>query len=221
MIPISAAYAGLQVIYVIMMYISVYPVVITMKNSNVYEERSLGIYADDPQPDADPEDSGTYSALGTALRRTLSFQSVGVNATPDKEDTVSFISQQIRSQLAHDLWWLALAVFAITVIETRHFLENPTTFNVFNVLFEVVSAYGTVGISVGLPTQKYSFSGAWNTGSKIILCLLMLREDIVACRLLWTEPSDSLARSWSQMKRRIIRFGWEGHSSMMPKGKHC
>jgi len=161
--------------YVIMMYISVYPVVITMRHSNVYEERSLGIYADDPQPDADPEESGTYSALGTALKRTLSFQGVGVKATLDKEDKVSFISQQIRSQLAHDLWWLALAVFAITTIETGHFLEDPTTFNVFNVLFEVVSAYGTVGISVGLPTQNYSFSGAWNTGSKLILCLVMLR----------------------------------------------
>ena len=33
---------GLQVLYVIMMYISVYPVVITMRHSNVYEERSLG-----------------------------------------------------------------------------------------------------------------------------------------------------------------------------------
>ncbi len=40
---------GLLILYVIMMYISVYPVVITMRNSNVYEERSLGIYADDPQ----------------------------------------------------------------------------------------------------------------------------------------------------------------------------
>ncbi|KAI7573971.1 TrkH-domain-containing protein, partial [Hortaea werneckii] len=32
---------SLQVLYVVMMYISVYPVVITMRNSNVYEERSL------------------------------------------------------------------------------------------------------------------------------------------------------------------------------------
>lgn len=39
---------GLLILYVIMMYISVYPVVITRRNSNVYEERSLGIYADDP-----------------------------------------------------------------------------------------------------------------------------------------------------------------------------
>lgn len=175
-IPISAAYAGLQVMYVIMMYISVYPVVITMRHSNVYEERSLGIYADDLKRDSDPEESGTCSTLGTALMQSLSFEGVGVRTAPNKkEDRISFVSQQIRSQLAHDLWWLALAVFVITTIETGHFLGDPITFNVFNVLFEVVSAYGTVGISTGLPDQNYSFSGAWNVGSKLVLCLVMLR----------------------------------------------
>jgi Trk-type K+ transport system membrane component len=35
--------------------------------------------------------------------------------------------------------------------------------------------YGTVGISVGLPDQAYSFCGAWHTLSKLILCAVMLR----------------------------------------------
>jgi Trk-type K+ transport system membrane component len=164
----------------IMMYISVYPVVITMRHSNVYEERSLGIYADDPRRAGNLEDVEARSIIDTAtttLRRTFSLQGVGVPAVPqdEKQGRISFISQQIRSQLAYDLWWLALAVLLITIIETRNFLVDPVTFNVFNVLFEVVSAYGTVGISVGLPDQNYSFSGAWNPGSKLVLCLVMLR----------------------------------------------
>jgi Trk-type K+ transport system membrane component len=171
--------------YAIMMYISVYPVVITMRHSNVYEERSLGIYADDPKMAADLEESDLYSAprrqtvLGTALKRTFTLHGVGARVVPpgksDEEDRVSFVSQQIHSQLAHDLWWLVLAVFAITTIETSHFLSDPVTFNVFSVLFEVVSAYGTVGISLGLPNQNYSLSGAWHPGSKLVLCLVMLR----------------------------------------------
>lgn len=48
-VPVPGLRIGLLILYVIMMYISVYPVVITMRNSNVYEERSLGIYADDSQ----------------------------------------------------------------------------------------------------------------------------------------------------------------------------
>ncbi|KAK0641847.1 cation transport protein-domain-containing protein [Cercophora newfieldiana] len=179
-IPISAAYPGLQVMYVIMMYISVYPVVITMRHSNVYEERSLGIYSNDPRQMENQDDSESRSILGTAgtaLRRTISFQGVGVPRIPpdEKQGSINFISQQIRSQLAHDLWWLALAVLLITISETKNFLVNPVAFNVFNVLFEVVSAYGTVGISVGLPDQNYSFCGGWNTVSKLVLCLVMLR----------------------------------------------
>lgn len=77
--------------------------------------------------------------------------------------------------MTHDLWLLVLAVFTISVIETRHFLEDPVTFSTFNILFEVVSAYGTVGISTGLPTAAYSFSGGLYTGSKLVLCLVMLR----------------------------------------------
>ena len=45
---ISDMQLGLQVIYTGMMFIAIYPVIITMRNSNVYEERSLGIYEDKP-----------------------------------------------------------------------------------------------------------------------------------------------------------------------------
>jgi hypothetical protein len=67
-----------------MMYISVYPVVITMRHSNVYEERSLGVYADDPRR-ANAEGPETHSLLGnasTALRKKFSFQGVGVPVAP-------------------------------------------------------------------------------------------------------------------------------------------
>ncbi|KAJ4188333.1 hypothetical protein NW767_011995 [Fusarium falciforme] len=77
--------------------------------------------------------------------------------------------------MSHNIWWLVLAVLVITTIETSHFLAGPVAFSVFNIMFEVVSAYGTVGISVGILRDAYSFSGAWHTGSKLVLCLVMLR----------------------------------------------
>ncbi len=88
---------------------------------------------------------------------------------------VDFVSHQVRSQLSHDLWWLVLAVLVIAIIETRHFLEDPVHWSVFNVVFEVVSAYVCVGITVGVPADAYSFSGGWYPGSKLVLCLVMLR----------------------------------------------
>lgn len=224
-VPISQVYIGLQILYVIMMYISVYPVVITIRHSNVYEERSLGIYSGDESTvsDSDPElaaggpdlesqpTNGVLSLasplmrrlsrstaavdIGKVFQRTFTMNGVGVpptghrNSKLDKflgshrldgsgsnpNSRISFISQQIHGQLAHDIWWLVLAVLVIATIETSHFLEDPVTFSVFNIIFEVVSAYGTVGISVGIPTDAYSFSGAWYTGSKLVLCLVMLR----------------------------------------------
>lgn len=45
----------------------------------------------------------------------------------------------------------------------------------FSVIFEVVSAYGTVGLSLGVPYADYSFSGAWHVLSKLVLLTVMLR----------------------------------------------
>ncbi|KAI0449080.1 TrkH-domain-containing protein [Xylaria acuta] len=190
-VSIPTLYIGLQVLYVIMMYISVYPVVITMRHSNVYEERSLGIYDsrhdyDDDFPSRPMSRSrteGNGELLGGLLRRALSeWHGVGAVSNPQyaerdglAQSRISFISHQIRGQLSHDLWWLVLAVLLIMIIETRHFLEDPITFSVFNVVFEVVSAYGCVGISIGFPNEAYSFSGGLYPGSKLVLCAVMLR----------------------------------------------
>ena len=153
-----------------MMYISVYPVVITMRNSNVYEERSLGIYADESRPsEDDPGDESTRSKLLGGLRRRLTGQSV------PKESRGYFVRQQLRGQLAHDLWWIVLAVLFITITETGQFESDPVDYSVFNVIFEVISAYGCVGISVGLPNVAYSFCGGWHVLSKLILCAVMIR----------------------------------------------
>ncbi|KAF2100202.1 TrkH-domain-containing protein, partial [Rhizodiscina lignyota] len=147
-VPIPSTRISLQVLYVVMMYISVYPVVITIRNSNVYEERSLGIYADDPAGSPD---------------------------TNHKHEKSYFVQQQLRAQLAHDLWWLVLAIWLITIIEGGQFERDPADFSVFNVIFEVVSGYATVGISVGVPNNAYSFSGSWHVLSKLILCAVMIR----------------------------------------------
>lgn len=176
--------------------VSVYPVVITMRHSNVYEERSLGVYAGEQEASRfDPEvgsmhvvsqgsavDAGESKRrpvveLGQALQRAFSpWHGVGVVGPSTSAPTrMSFISQQIHGQLAHDIWWLVLAVLVITTIETAHFLGDPVAWSVFNVIFEVVSAYGCVGISVGVPYDHFSFCGGWHPSAKLVLCLVMLR----------------------------------------------
>ena len=46
-VGISSLRIGTQILYTVMMYISAFPVAMTIRTTNVYEERSLGIYAKD------------------------------------------------------------------------------------------------------------------------------------------------------------------------------
>jgi Trk-type K+ transport system membrane component len=175
---------SLLVLYTVMMYISVYPVVITMRNSNVYEERSLGIYAEEDDPaqrekeekEADADNNNLKPGL---IRRATgaiqnNFTAAGGGAKSN-ENNHNFVRQQIRAQLAHDIWWVVLGIFLIMIIEANHFEADPKVFSVFNYIFEIVSAYSCVGMSLGVPWAAYSFSGTWYTLSKLILCAVMLR----------------------------------------------
>ena len=157
-VSISTLRIGVQVLYVLMMYISVYPVVITMRNSNVDEERSLGIYTEDIQNPSkkSEEDARPSSRVAQSARRY-------------------FVKQQLRNQLAHDLWWIMMTILVIMCIEAGNFERDPITYSVFNVAFEVVSGYACVGVSTGLPNESYSLSGGWHICSKLILVAVMLR----------------------------------------------
>ncbi|KAL8643863.1 MAG: hypothetical protein Q9226_008073, partial [Calogaya cf. arnoldii] len=58
----------------------------------------------------------------------------------------------------------ALQVFYIVVI-----------FLIFNILFEVTSGYGTVGLTTGVPYDTYSLSDAFHKLSKVIMLFVMDR----------------------------------------------
>lgn len=130
-----------------MMYISVFPIAISIRRTNVYEEKSLGVYGS-------PSDDDTNS---------------------DGQEK-SYISSHLRRQLSFDLWYVFLGLFIICIIEGNH-LENINdyAFTVFSVLFEIVSAYGTVGLSLGYPDSNTSFSGQFSTLSKLIIIAMQLR----------------------------------------------
>ncbi|TVY35339.1 Potassium transport protein [Lachnellula subtilissima] len=162
-IPISSLRIGMQALYLAMMFVSVYPVVFAMRSSNVYEERSLGIYANELLPEKSEIFSGpNYGDEDTVIPhapRTRAY----------------YLQQEVRKQLGHDLWFPMATAILILWIETGSFDRDPTTFSAFNILFESVSAYAGVGLSTGLQDQAYSLCGEFHIASKLILCLAMLR----------------------------------------------
>ncbi|KAJ5998079.1 hypothetical protein N7499_005541 [Penicillium canescens] len=199
-VTIADLHQGLLVLYVLMMYVSAYPVTLTMRNTNVYEERSLGIYAHDETPET-PANTSRSNVVMDLIRHQL--------GRPGLSETSRgyFVHQQIRSQLSHDIWWIALAVFFIAIAESDHYTSDPVAFSTFNIIFEVVSAYGCVGVSLGFPGMNYSFCGAWHTISKLILAAVALRGRHrglpVAIDKAIMLPSESLA--WAEEEDAVLR----------------
>jgi potassium uptake Trk family protein len=143
---------AVQFLYIVMMYISAYPVAMSVRNTNVYEERSLGLYNEEPADTAEPQTGGAR-VWG------------------------NYLAAHARRQLAFDIWWLGFALWLICIIQKKD-IQDPNTdgyFTVFNCLFELTSAYGTVGLSTGTPNANYSLSGEYRTLGKLVVIAVMLR----------------------------------------------
>ncbi|KAF8510124.1 potassium transporter [Hysterangium stoloniferum] len=169
-VSISSLSPAVQFLYMVMMYIAVYPVAMTIRSTNVYEERSLGVFDLAPvEQDEEPELSGTRSEkLGKYLNWHLHRQlSIG---------TYGNLSLRLSLSGNSDIWWLVWAVFLICILERRNLLdEDKKWFDMFRVLFELVSAFGGIGLSLGLPTDNVSFSGALGPLSKLVVIVIMVR----------------------------------------------
>ncbi|PCH35574.1 hypothetical protein WOLCODRAFT_91613 [Wolfiporia cocos MD-104 SS10] len=152
-VTLAALAPAVKTLYVVMMYVSVCDV----RSTNVYEEKSLGIFEDDESVDDEFGSSLLEGSRVTVWSR--------------------YLAMHMRKQLSFDMWWLATALVLVCIIE-RDNLENEANaawFNIFRTLFELVSAYGTVGLSLGVPDANFSFSGALRPLSKLIVCAVMLR----------------------------------------------
>lgn len=142
-VNLADLHPAIQVSYLIMMYISVFPIAISVRRTNVYEEKSLGIWG------------GEEAA---------------------EEDEPSYVGQHLRRQLSFDLWYIFLGFFVICIVEGGRLSNtNEFAFTMFSVLFEIVSAYGTVGLSLGYPTIDASFSAEFRIISKLVIIAMMLR----------------------------------------------
>ena len=129
----------------VMMYISVFPIAISIRRTNVYEEQSLGIYS-------------------------------SANDESEDENEPSYVGAHLRRQLSFDLWYIFLGLFFIAIAEGKHLQNtNEYAFTIFSVLFEIVSAYGTVGLSLGYPGFNSSFSGQFSVVSKLVIIAMQIR----------------------------------------------
>lgn len=136
---------AVQFSLLVMMYISIYPIAISIRMSNSYEEQAVGLYSGEENLDE----------LGRGK---------------------SYMIMHIRNQLSFDLWYIFLGVFCICCAESKRIMDmEDYAFSVFSIFFEVVSAYGNVGLSLGYPTNLTSLCGHFTIFSKLVICAMMIR----------------------------------------------
>ena len=95
---LSQLHAATQVSYLIMMYISVLPIAISVRRTNVYEEQSLGVYAKE-------------NAEGV-----------------DESAPSNYVGSHLRNQLSYDLWYICLGLFIICIAEGKRLKEQDLRF---------------------------------------------------------------------------------------------
>ncbi|CAF1434067.1 unnamed protein product, partial [Didymodactylos carnosus] len=70
--------------------------------------------------------------------------------------------------------WLFIFIFLICAFESHHTVPIDENITVFKIIFEVISAFGAVGLTTGYPNIKSSFATVLSIPSKIILVITML-----------------------------------------------
>ena len=144
-VNLALLHPGVQVSYMIMMYISVFPIAISVRRTNVYEEDSLGIYG------GGREDIDEGNSNGNDL---------------------SYVGAHLRRQLSFDLWYIFVGLFILAISEGNRIMTND--FTMFAVLFEVISAYGTVGMSLGYSTVNASLASQFSVVGKLVIIAMMI-----------------------------------------------
>ncbi|KAI0145711.1 potassium transport protein TRK1/TRK2 [Hypoxylon sp. NC0597] len=142
-INLALIHPAVQTSYLIMMYISVFPVAISIRRTNVYEEKSLGVY------------SGAY------------------DVDDNQQSSMSYVGTHLRRQLSFDLWYIFVGYFILTITEGSRLVSGD--FSMFAVLFEVVSAYGTVGLSLGYTGVNASLCSQFSVLGKLVIIAMQIR----------------------------------------------
>ncbi|KAJ4314156.1 hypothetical protein N0V84_009039 [Fusarium piperis] len=95
---------------------------------------------------------------------------------PDEQNGGSYFVTHLRNQLSFDLWYICLGLFCVCIAESKRIMNgDDPAFTTWAILFEGVSAYCNVGLSLGYPTINSSFCTEYSTFSKLVICAMMIR----------------------------------------------
>lgn len=76
-----------------------------------------------------------------------------------------------------DVLWLGIALLVLSLIERTRLFSDPDPthhFSLFAIAFELMSAYGTCGVSLGYPGSSNSLTEQFSTPGKLVVMAVMV-----------------------------------------------
>jgi len=156
---------ALLVLYAVLMYLSPVPYVLTLRTS---------------MPSTASQRKRVEPAqLNDAAYASLSSKSAAANAAAGAAPVLRELGKTFENLLVFDIAWLFLALFVVCIAENYLLrdsireVQTLGTVTVFDILFEIASAYGNVGYSIGVNNAYYSLSGKFSVFSKLVIIATM------------------------------------------------
>ncbi|CAM0909715.1 unnamed protein product [Alopecurus aequalis] len=117
----------------------------------------------------------------------FSVQHIDERGGAEHKDGPAKRSLSLNNMLFSHFTCNAALIMLVCITERRSLSRDPLNFSTFNMIFEVISAYGNVGLSTGYSCSRlphlekeiicqdkpYSFSGWWSDQGKVVLVLVM------------------------------------------------
>ena len=144
------------------------------RDSYVHHEIGLNKIHEEAEEDQ-TEDGAAEADGGADGGATQGPRKPGVSKLMDGSGDGS-VAQQLTTMFGNDVLWLFITLLVISIAE-RGPLSNdpyPRAMSVFTILFDIVSAYGTVGLSLGYPGVSTSLSGRLSVVGKLVICAVMV-----------------------------------------------
>jgi len=92
-----------------------------------------------------------------------------------KVDESEMLLVTVMKKIVFRVWFLRLLVILALVVCENHTIEdNQEDVQLWYIIFEVISAYSLVGVSVSAPGTEYSLSGKFTTYGKLCVVLAFL-----------------------------------------------
>lgn len=155
--------------WILSMYLSSYPFMISQRSARRFAKD----HSSEEERENFPEDDGAQIKT-TATGGTTKDSSPPRAATKNLTQNLRELKSSAGTTVATEIGWLFLAAVVIAYIEDLSVTSTVDASPLTRILFEISSAYGTVGLSLASTRMpQVSYSGVLSYPSKTIILLVM------------------------------------------------